>query len=53
MSKAKKSETVQTETTENNLEQTVTPEASNVSLTDLLDKMQKEKKKYLRIKKLF
>jgi hypothetical protein len=53
MSKTKVKDTTQAEKVVGISEQEVTTEVAEVNLADVLEKMQKEKKKYLRIKKLF
>jgi hypothetical protein len=53
MSKTSKNKSAKVESTENETEQVTPVEVVQPSLADLVEKMQKEKKKYLRIKKLF
>jgi hypothetical protein len=53
MSKLNETETTTQDLAENEVEQSEVEETSGKSMEDLLSKMRKEKKKYLRIKKLF
>lgn len=53
MSKSSETEITTQDLAENEVEQSEVEETSGESMEDLLVKMRKEKKKYLRIKKLF
>lgn len=53
MSKSSETEMTTQDLAENEVEQPEVEETSGESIEDILSKMRKEKKKYLRIKKLF